>query len=220
LTCKEEVIEGALLHFCLSSLLSTFRTELFTLTFICNIAGLRHVTRLAATYVVGIDRPLNSNGEDAATVAAKAATQQHGGGSGWAMDSLAVGASGPGVTSAATGSAAATDMEAPKASTRTQPRQGVPEEHSGKPDSMNGAPDEDARAPPEQGQQQQNECNEKEEEKADVPKLLADLVEAVIGGVLMDCDGGGGRGLVAAWQAYFGLACAAGMEKELRLVPQ
>jgi len=44
------------------------------------------------------------------------------------------------------------------------------------------------------------------------------LVEAVLGAVLIDCDGGGGQGLVAAWNAYCSLARAAGMEKELRIV--
>lgn len=53
----------------------------------------------------------------------------------------------------------------------------------------------------------------------DAPKLLADLVEAVLGAVLIDCGGGAG-GLVALWGAYCGLAWAAGMQHEMGLVEQ
>eukprot|EP00967_Tisochrysis_lutea_P081425 scaffold112325_cov19-Tisochrysis_lutea.AAC.1 len=66
----------------------------------------------------------------------------------------------------------------------------------------------------------ENRDGNKEDEGEDAPKLLADLVEAVLGGVLIDCDGGGGRGLVAAWNAYCGLARAAGMDRDLRLERQ
>lgn len=43
------------------------------------------------------------------------------------------------------------------------------------------------------------------------PKLLADLVEAVLGAVLLDCDAGGGAGLAMVWHVYSGIASAAGM---------
>jgi len=42
------------------------------------LAGLHHVTRMAATFVASVPKPLNSNNEDAATVAAKAASLAHG----------------------------------------------------------------------------------------------------------------------------------------------
>lgn len=54
-------------------------------------------------------------------------------------------------------------------------------------------------------------------QREDAPKLLADLVEAVLGGVLMDSDGGGGQGLSDVWRAFQGLAIAAGMRQELRI---
>eukprot|EP00983_Pelagomonas_calceolata_P100405 1158562-Pelagomonas_calceolata.AAC.16 len=41
-------------------------------------AGLRHVTRLAASYVAGVSRPISCCKEDVATVAAKAAVASHG----------------------------------------------------------------------------------------------------------------------------------------------
>jgi dsRNA-specific ribonuclease len=49
----------------------------------------------------------------------------------------------------------------------------------------------------------------------DAPKLLADLVEAVLGAVLLDCDEGGGDGLAAVWAAYRGLMRAASMDAML-----
>lgn len=48
------------------------------------------------------------------------------------------------------------------------------------------------------------------------PKLLADLLEAVLGAVVLD-SGGGGQGLAAGWACFCTLATAAGMAQELGL---
>jgi len=44
------------------------------------------------------------------------------------------------------------------------------------------------------------------------PKLLADMLEAVLGAVLVDADAGGGEGLAAVWAVFCGIARAACME--------
>uniref|UniRef100_A0A7S3QU62 RNase III domain-containing protein n=1 Tax=Dunaliella tertiolecta TaxID=3047 RepID=A0A7S3QU62_DUNTE len=142
-------------------------------------AGLRHVTRLAASYVAGVSRPISCCKEDVATVAAKAAVASHGNARYTAMET-----------------------ELPCASAKPQ-------------QLLDNGTNEDAAK---SCNDKENRDGNKEDEGEDAPKLLADLVEAVLGGVLIDCDGGGGRGLVAAWNAYCGLARAAGMDRDLRLV--
>lgn len=167
------------------------------------LTGLRHVTRMAASYVLGIDRPLNSKGQDAATAAAEAAVLLHEGGVGLAANALAA-------PPAADG---ASPMEVEGASTQAN---GAEKAADAGGECGQCGNKQDGAGSPKKGKGEKG--GEEDEEEADAPKLLADLVEAVIGGVLIDCDGGGGQGLTAAWEAYCGLAHAAGMAEKLRLV--
>jgi len=64
---------------------------------------------------------------------------------------------------------------------------------------------------PQQQQEQQQTHQPAQQLPSAAPKMLADLLEAVLGAVLLDSDAGGGQGLAMVWHVYCSIALTAGM---------